>query len=191
MKPLSTTWEKSSGELSIFYFSHMIKLFFFRDKVSRIFNARQLSDYCPKVVKDRITRDKARKAKKQAEKSGRKGPRNCWKKKKGRRKCFEREAARCARKRALWPSNDPRHKDPCTQEERDAHFGKNWRWNTRNCAALDAFGEGKMCRREKRKRCIRRLTTTTSRGATISEAEAKQVCKRKEKNKKKSRGKKA
>ena len=166
---------------SLFFISATCLNFpFFRDKVPRIFNARQLSDYCPKVVKDRITRDKARKAKQQLEKSRRKGPRNCWKKKKGRRKCFEREAARCARKRALWPSNDPRHKDPCTQEERDAHFGKNWRWNTRNCAALDAFGEGKMCRREKRKRCIRRVMASN---ALLSESEAKQVCRRKGKKK--------
>ena len=111
------------------------------------------------------------------EKSRRKGPRNCWKKKKGRRKCFEREVARCSRKRARWEESDPRLKQPCTQKERDAAFGKNWRWNTRNCAALDEFGdEGKRCRREKRKRCIRRLTTSSS---SLSESDAKQVCKRK------------
>ena len=165
----------------------IIVLFHFREKVPRIFNARQLSDYCPAVVKDRKMREKAKaeaKARKQSEKENKKGPKNCWNKKKGRRKCFEREAKRCARKRAQWDASDPRQKAPCTQKDRDASFGKNWRWNTRNCAALDATGEGKMCRREKRKRCIRRVMASN---ALLSESEAKQVCRRK--GKKKSGGK--
>ena len=169
----------------------IIVLFCFRDKVPRIFNARQLSDYCPEVVKDRIKREKAKcqakAAKKQSEKGRKKGPKNCWNKKKGRRKCFEREAARCARKRAQWNESDPRLKEPCDQKDRDVKFGKNWRWNTRNCAALDKTGEGKMCRREKRKRCIRRLTSNP---ANLSESDAKQVCRRKGKKKSSSRGKK-
>ena len=156
----------------------IIVLFCSREKVPKIFNARQLSEYCPKVVKDRKLREEAKaqaKAKKQSEKGRKKGPKNCWNKKKGRRKCFEREVARCARKRAQWDESDPRLKQPCTQKERDTAFGKNWRWNTRNCAALDKTGEGKQCRREKRKRCIRRLTSN----ASISESDAKQVCRRK------------
>ena len=166
----------------------IIVLFCFREKVPRIFNARQLSsDYCPKVVKDRIKKDKAKADKKQKSEKGRKkGPKNCWNKKKGRRKCFERESARCARKRAQWDQSDPRLKEPCSQKDRDVKFGKNWRWNTRNCAALDKLGnEGKICRREKRKRCIRRLTSSP---ANLSESDAKQVCRRKGKKRKSSSG---
>ena len=178
--------KKSSSKLACLFQTEII-IFCFRDKVPKIFNARQLSDYCPEVVKDRKMREKAKadaKAKKQSENGGgKKGPKNCWNKKKGRRKCFEREEARCSRKRARWDASDPRLKEPCTQKERDAAFGKNWRWNTRNCAALDKVrGEGKRCRREKRKRCIRRLMTTSS-NASLSESDAKQVCKRKGKKK--------
>ena len=43
----------------------------------------------------------------------------------------------------------------CTQSERDARYGRGWRWNTRNCSSLPASA-GKQCKRAKRRHCVKK-----------------------------------
>ncbi len=61
----------------------------------------------------------------------------------------------CLKKRKRMGPGKGEEQPTCTQRERDLKYGKGWPWNTRNCEALTK-GEKKLCKREKRKRCIQR-----------------------------------
>ena len=61
----------------------------------------------------------------------------------------------CLKQRKRMGPGKGEEQPTCTQRERDLKYGKGWPWNTRNCEALTK-GEKKLCKREKRKRCIQR-----------------------------------
>ena len=151
---------------------YLLKLPTFREKVPKVFSARQLSSYCPSILKERRKKERQKKRRKKA-------PKDCWKVKKDRRRCFAQEEKVCKKQQKTVSSSEPVCSHTCSQSERDQCFGKNWRWNTRNCDSLSK-GERKKCRRVKRKRCVKR---EMRRDTTLSDIEAKKVCKKRDRKK--------
>ena len=121
--------------------------------------------YCPKIVK-RKERNRLKKGKKS---------KDCSKLKKGRRRCFlAAEEKMCKEKRKKQENKTTKVKtETCTQAERDAKFGKGWRWNTRNCESLKSKSNQKKCKKDKIKRCSEKKI----RNHRLSESEAKLKCK--------------
>ena len=126
-------------------------------------------EFCPAVLEARAKKEARRERR-------RKAPKDCWKEKKNRQKCFAKEEKACAKLRQTLPASDPRLKQTCSQSERDEMFGRGWRWNTRNCESLDGK-ERRKCKRAKRKRCVRREARKDN---TLSDLEAQKICRRKE-----------
>ena len=114
-----------------------------------IANRRGLEEfYCPKIKKRRQERRN----------------KSCSKLKRGKKKCRE---TLCIKKREKNNSDVT-----CTQKERDKKFGRGWKWNTRDCSSLPRRREVKKCRREKRRRCIRR-----HKAGGVTKQQAKLRCK--------------
>jgi hypothetical protein len=147
-----------------------------RDKTRDIFSARQLSSYCPAVVATRRRKATARAERRRRRKEN---VASCWLERRGRRACLAREERRCGRMRRRLAADHPRQRETCSQGERDRAFGKDWRWNTRNCDSLTDSAEVKKCKRSKRKRCLQRQTKDNA----LSDSEAREACRRKNKNK--------
>ena len=115
--------------------------------------------YCPKIIK----RNKRKVNKKL---------KNCSKKKKGRRKCLSgKEERKCIKNRKKTKKTEV----ICTQEERDKKYGKGWKWNTRNCGALNTPKDTKLCKKEKRKRCLKKEL-----GSGSTPKEAREKCRARE-----------
>ena len=129
--------------------------------------------YCPKAIKKRAKGQK---------KNGKKHE-DCSKVKKGRRRCLlaqeEKMCQEKRRKEKVRKRSKPSKYEICTQADRDAKFGKGWRWNTRNCESLKK-SDKKKCKKDKIKRC----TQKEMKKSNLNEADAKAECKRRSKRKK-------